>query len=75
MARRTTNTEVAVSTAGAWIVGFIIFFPRRAAAMFRIFRQFRRQFPGVDRPPWRALRKGGLADIEYARCEPRMVGW
>ena len=47
MARRTTNSEVAVSTAAAWIVGFIIFFP----ILWMILTSFKTELDAFATPP------------------------
>jgi sorbitol/mannitol transport system permease protein len=47
MARRTTNTNVAVSTAGAWFVGFIIFFP----ILWMILTSFKTELDAFSTPP------------------------
>jgi len=47
MARRTTNSQVAVSTVGAWIVGFIIFFP----ILWMILTSFKTELDAFATPP------------------------
>jgi sorbitol/mannitol transport system permease protein len=47
MARRTTNTNVAVSTIGAWAVGFIIFFP----ILWMILTSFKTELDAFSTPP------------------------
>ncbi len=47
MARRTTTKEVAISTAGAWIVGFIIFFP----ILWMILTSFKTELDAFATPP------------------------
>src|SRR5256885_178624 len=47
MARRTTNTNVAVSTIGAWVVGFIIFFP----ILWMILTSFKTELDAFSTPP------------------------
>jgi len=47
MARRTTNSQVAVSTIGAWIVGFIIFFP----ILWMILTSFKTELDAFATPP------------------------
>ena len=47
MARHTTNSEVAVSTAAAWIVGFIIFFP----ILWMILTSFKTELDAFATPP------------------------
>jgi sorbitol/mannitol transport system permease protein len=47
MARRTTTSEVAVSTVAAWLVGFIIFFP----ILWMILTSFKTELDAFSTPP------------------------
>ncbi len=47
MARRTTPTRIAVSTAAAWLVGFIIFFP----ILWMVLTSFKTELDAFSTPP------------------------
>jgi sorbitol/mannitol transport system permease protein len=47
MARRVTTSNIAVSTAGAWIVGFIIFFP----ILWMVLTSFKTELDAFATPP------------------------
>jgi sorbitol/mannitol transport system permease protein len=47
MARKVTNQQAAVSTIGAWAVGFIIFFP----ILWMILTSFKTELDAFSTPP------------------------